>query len=115
MNQVCRAAGLLSVTVWFHEIRLILCSFPWFCVRKLRICFYFAAVDIELEISSEMETKYFAGSNAFDPEEKNLLGDDLRPSKDASLEHFWDRKFSKIFDLKIFHFHTFSNENFDFF
>ena len=25
---------------------------------------------------------------------------------------FWDRNFSKIFDLKIFHFHTNSNENF---
>ena len=43
---------------------------------------------------------------------KYWLGDDLRPSKDASLEIFWDRKFSKFFDLKIFHFHSIFNENF---
>ena len=82
------------------------CSFPWFCVRESQTFFYFAAIGIETEISLEMEALYFAASNAFDPKEKDLLGDDLRPSKDASLEKFWDRKFSKIFDLKIFHFHT---------
>ena len=33
-------------------------------------------------------------------------------SKIYENENFWDRKKSKIFDLKIFHFHTIFNENF---
>ena len=32
--------------------------------------FYFSGVDIDTEISLEIETKYIAGSNAFDPKEK---------------------------------------------
>ena len=35
-----------------------------------QIFFYFAGVDIHTEISLEIETKYIAGSNAFDPKEK---------------------------------------------
>ena len=31
---------------------------------------YFAAIDIETEISLEIESKYVPGSNAFDPKEK---------------------------------------------
>ena len=34
------------------------------------LVFFFAAIDIETEISLEIETKYIAGSNAFDPKEK---------------------------------------------
>ncbi len=30
------------------------------------VFFFFAAIDIESEISLEIETKYIAGSNAFD-------------------------------------------------
>ena len=32
--------------------------------------FYFSAIDIEPEISLEIETIYIVGSNAFDPKEK---------------------------------------------
>ena len=35
-----------------------------------QIFFYFSGVDIDTEISLEIETKYIAGSNAFDPKEK---------------------------------------------
>ena len=40
-------------------------------VSQPRWCWiYFAGVDIHTEISLEIETKYIAGSNAFDPKEK---------------------------------------------
>ena len=32
--------------------------------------FYFAGIDIDTEISLEIETKYVSGSNAFDPKAK---------------------------------------------
>ena len=35
--------------------------------RDVRYFLFFAAIDIETEISLEIETKYVAGSNAFDP------------------------------------------------
>ena len=39
---------------------------------------------------------YNSGSNAFDPKKKDLLVDDLRPSKDASLDFFEIENFRKI-------------------
>ena len=53
---------------------------------------------------------YNAGTFAFDPKEKYKKVDDLRPSKDASLEIFWDRKNWKIFEN--FHWNLYENENF---
>ena len=38
--------------------------------ERVEIFFYFSGVDIHTEISLEIETKYIAGSNAFDPKEK---------------------------------------------
>ena len=38
--------------------------------ERIEIFFYFAAIDIETEISLEIESKYVPGSNAFDPKEK---------------------------------------------
>ena len=38
--------------------------------ERVEIFFYFAAIDIETEISLEIESKYVPGSNAFDPKEK---------------------------------------------
>ena len=101
--------------VWFHEIRLIWCSFPWFWVLINEFALFLCGYRQWERDILRQQPAYNSGSNAFDPKEKDLLGDDLRPSKDASLENFWDRKFSKIFDLIFFHFHTFSNENFEFF
>ena len=37
---------------------------------KREIFFYFAAIDIETEISLEIESKYVPGSNASNPKEK---------------------------------------------
>ena len=38
--------------------------------EDLEFCFYFAAIDIQFEISLEIESKYVSGSNAFDLKEK---------------------------------------------
>ena len=38
--------------------------------QHLETFFYFPGVGIHTEISLEIETKYIAGSNAFDPKEK---------------------------------------------
>ena len=34
------------------------------------VFFFFAAIDIDTEISLEIKTSYISGSNAFDPKEK---------------------------------------------
>ena len=44
-------------------ISLILC-------QQNSLIFYFAANDIQVKISLEIESKYVLGSNAFDPKEK---------------------------------------------
>ena len=36
----------------------------------MKIYFYFSAIDIETEISLEIENQYVPGANAFDPKEK---------------------------------------------
>ena len=38
--------------------------------ERSKTFFYFAAIDIETEISLEIESKYVPDSNAFDPKEK---------------------------------------------
>ena len=38
--------------------------------ERIEIFFYFAAIDIEPEISLEIESKYVPGSNASNPKEK---------------------------------------------
>ena len=35
--------------------------------ERVLFFFYFAAIDIRFEISSEIDSKYVPGSNAFDP------------------------------------------------
>ena len=39
-------------------------------ITRYTFAIYFAAIDIETEISLEIESKYVPGSNAFDPKEK---------------------------------------------
>ena len=39
-------------------------------ISRYTFAIYFAAIDIETEISLEIESKYVPGSNAFDPKEK---------------------------------------------
>ena len=49
----------------------VICRIPWFCVTApTNLFLFFSGVDIHTEISLEIETKYIAGSNAFDPKEK---------------------------------------------
>ena len=54
----------------FTKLDLICVEFLDSVSERSEIIFYFAAIDIETEISLEIETKYVHGSNAFDPKEK---------------------------------------------
>ena len=65
--------------------------------QRVQTFFYFAAIDIETEISLEIESKYVPGSNAFDPMEKvegrvsKRLSDFCEPQKKVGpkVAHFY--------------------------
>ena len=54
----------------FTKLDLICVEFLDSVSERVETFFYFAAIDIETEISLEIESKYVPGSNAFDPKEK---------------------------------------------
>ena len=79
------------------SISLICVEFLVSVSERIEIFFYFAAIDIETEISLEIESKYVPGSNAFDPKEK------VEGKVSKRLSYF--RDLSKKVGPKVVHFY----------